>query len=97
MVILSPWFFSLRCDYMALESGQVGPPGGQHPVAAPGGGGAAWWVLAHQEPPSGGSWLQYFLLNAQKFLQKFQDILRTLISAQKQHHGNSAENSVSPG
>jgi hypothetical protein len=54
-------------------------------------------VLGHQGPISGGSWLQYFLLIQQKFLQKFQVIPRTFISAQKQHHGNSAENSVSPG
>jgi hypothetical protein len=63
----------------------------------PGGGGAPWWVVLHQAPPSGGSWLQYFLFIPQKILEKFRGILRTFIFAQKQHHGSSAENSVSPG
>jgi hypothetical protein len=63
----------------------------------PGGGGTPWRVVLHQGLPSDTSWLQYFLLIPQKFLEKFRDIPRTLISAQKQHHGNSAENSVSPG
>jgi hypothetical protein len=53
--------------------------------------------VAHQEPSSGTSWLQYFLFIQQKILQKFRGIRRTFISAQKQHHGSSAENSVSPG
>ena len=40
---------------------------------------------------------QYFLYIPQKILVNFQVIPRTFISAQKQHHGNFAENSVSPG
>jgi len=32
-----------------------------------------------------------------KILAKFRSIPRTFVSAQKQHHGSSAENSVSPG
>ena len=32
-----------------------------------------------------------------KILAKFCSIPRTFISAQKQHHGSSAENNVSPG
>jgi hypothetical protein len=54
-------------------------------------------VVAHQESPSDTSSLQYFLLIPQKILQKFCGNPRTFISAQKQHHGSSAENSVSPG
>jgi hypothetical protein len=82
---------------MALESGLTESPGGDHPEGRSRGQGAPWWVVAHQEPPSGTSWLQYFLFFQQKILQKFCGIWRTFISAQKQHHGSSAENSVSPG
>ena len=32
-----------------------------------------------------------------KILKKFRSILRTFISAQKQHHGSFAENRISPG
>jgi hypothetical protein len=82
---------------MVLESGLTELPVGTTHQGTPGGGGAPWWVVAHQEPPSGTSWLQYFLFIQQKILQKFRGIQRTFISAQKQHHGSSAENNVSPG
>ena len=38
-----------------------------------------------------------FLYFPKEISVDFQRILRTFISAQKQHHGSSAENSVSPG
>ena len=41
--------------------------------------------------------LQYFLYFPEKFSVNFQLVSRTFISAQKQHHGSSAKNSVSPG
>ena len=41
--------------------------------------------------------LPVFLYIPKIFSVKFQVIPRTFISAQKQHHGSSAENSVSPG
>ena len=65
--------------------------------------GAAWGVaaasglVAHWLTPSGGSLRMYFSLIPEKFSVNFQVIPRTFISAQKQHHGNSAENNVSPG
>ena len=45
---------------------------------------------------SGSFLLQYFLYFPKIFPVDFQRIPRTFISAQKQHHGSSAENSVSP-
>ena len=45
-----------------------------------------WWVLAPE-----------ILIIDIKILAMFCSIPRTFISAQKQHHGSSAENSVSPG
>ena len=47
--------------------------------------------------PSGNSSFQYFLYFPEKFSVDLHRIPRTFISAQKQHHGSSAENSVSPG
>ena len=41
--------------------------------------------------------LQYFLYFPKIFSVNFQPTLRTFISAQKQHHGSSAENSDSLG
>ena len=81
---------------MELDSGSVGPPGGHNPPgharrgARPSG-------LCSPRGPSGGSWLQYFSLFVKQFSKKFRSIRRTFISAQKQHHGTSVENNVSPG
>jgi len=58
---------------------------------------AACGLVAHWHAPSGGSLRRYFSFIPEKISVNFQDIPRTFISAQKQHHGNSAENSVSPG
>ena len=46
--------------------------------------------------PSGRFLFKYFLYFPKIFSVDFQRIPRTFISAQKQHHGSSAENSVSP-
>ena len=54
-------------------------------------------LVVHWPTPSGGSLRRYFSYFPEKFFVNFQDIPRTFISAQKQHHGNSAENIVSPG
>ena len=62
----------------------------------PGGVAAAQGLVAHSHTSSGGSLRKYFSFIPKKFSINFQDISRTFISAQKQHHGNSAENSVSP-
>ena len=47
--------------------------------------------------PSGRFLFQYFLYFPEKISVDFHRVPRTFISAQKQHHGSSAENSVSPG
>ena len=59
--------------------------------------GAPGGLVGSQLHPSGWFWRQYFLYIPQKIPVNFQVIPRTFISAQKQHHGNSAENSISPG
>ena len=65
--------------------------------ARPRGGGAPLWLVASSAFLSCDSSLQYFLYFPKIFSVNFQPIPRTFISAQKQHHGSSAENSVSPG
>ena len=47
--------------------------------------------------PSDRFLFQYFLYFPEKISVDFQRIPRTFISAQKQHHGSSAENNISPG
>ena len=59
--------------------------------------GAASTLVGPMGLPSGNSSFQYFLYFPEKISIDFQHIPRTFISAQKQHHGSSAENSVSPG
>ncbi len=54
-------------------------------------------LVANGWTPSGWFFRKYFLYIPKIFSVNFQVISRTFISAQKQHHGNSAENSVSPG
>ena len=66
-------------------------------LGAPGMARVPWWGLPTQVPLSGRSWIQKFSFIVYKFLAKFCSIPRTFISAQKQHHGSSAENDVSPG
>ena len=66
-------------------------------VAAARGEVAATGLVAHWPVPSGGSLRRYFSYFPEIFSVNFRDAPRTSISAQKQHHGNSAESSVSPG
>ena len=66
-------------------------------VGAARGEAAATGLVAHWSVPSGGSLRRYFSYFPEIFSVNFQDVPRTGISAQKQHHGNSAENNVSPG
>ena len=61
------------------------------------GGGHAPTLVGPTGLPSGRFLFQYFLYFPQKISVDFPRIPRTFISAQKQHHGSSAENSVSLG
>ena len=72
-------------------------PHGPHKLASRHQGVAATGLVAHWPIPSGGSLRRYFSYFLEIFCVNFQYVMRTFISAQKQHHGNSAENSVSPG
>ena len=92
-IILSPWFFLENRYLWSWTQGLRGHRVGTTHLGALGGG-APWWVVPTQVPPSGGSWLQKLSLFVLKFLTKFCSIPRTFISAQKQYHGSSAENSV---
>jgi hypothetical protein len=76
---------------MELELGLPKVRGGTSSLGAPP------ELVAPGWPPSGIFVRQYFLYIPQIFSINFQVNPRTLISAQKQHHGNSAENSVRPG
>ena len=74
-----------------MESGSAGPPGGDNPP------GRALVGCAHLGAPLRQVLAPEILIIDKKILAKFRSIPRTFISAQKQHHGSSAENSVSPG
>ena len=85
------------CDFIVLGGSSAGPPGGYNPPGRARRGGHAlvgcaqlvaplWWVLAPE-----------ILIIGIKNPRKVSSISRTFISAQKQHHGSSAENSVSLG
>ena len=88
-------FFWDESELIDLELGAAEPCGPNKPahrhqgVAEPG-------LVAHWPIPSGGSLGRYFSYFPEIFSGNFQDVLRTFISAQKQHQGNCAENSVSP-
>ena len=60
-------------------------------------GGGTLHPLGAHGLPNGSFSFQYFLYFPKKISVDFQRIPRTFISAQKQQHGSSAENSVSPG
>ena len=45
MIILSPYFFLEICDFIALVSGSVEPPGGDNPPRRAWRGGVPWWVV----------------------------------------------------
>jgi hypothetical protein len=64
------------------------------------GGGGVWRAMvgcSHPGAPLRSLLAPVILLFDRKILAKFRSIPRTFISAQKQHHGSSAENIVRPG
>ena len=67
------------------------------PRGAPQGGGHAPTLVGPTGLPSDRFVSPYFLYFPEKFSVDFHRIPRNFISTQKQHHGSSAENSVSPG
>ncbi len=89
-------FFLGESEFIELNLGAV-EPRGPHKLASHHQGVAATWLVAHWPIPSGGSLRRYFSYFPEIFSVNFQDVPRTFISAQKQHHGNSAEKSVSLG
>ena len=80
-----------------IENKLGGPTGSPRGTGArPRGVGAPSTLVEPTGLPSVNSLFQYFLYFPEKISVDFQRIPRTSISAQKQHHGSSAENSVSP-
>ena len=75
----------------------MGPTGSPRGTGARLGGGRAPTLVGPMRLPSGIFLFQYFLCFPEEFSVDFQRIPRTFISAQKQHQGSSAENSVGPG
>ena len=90
-------FFPGETEDMKLSLGAVEPRGPHKPSRRGLGVAAVCGLVAHWSTSSGGSLCTYFSLIPEKISVNFQDVPRTFSSAQKQHHGNSAENSVSPG
>ena len=80
-----------------MVSGSAGPPGGDNPPGRARRGGRALVGCAHSGAPLRQVLAPEILIIDIKILAKFRSIPRTFISAQKQHHGSSAENIVSPG
>ena len=80
-----------------LISRQGGPQGVHEAGGVPQGGWRAPTLVGPTGLPSGRFLFQYFLYFPEKFSVDFHRIPRTFISAQKEHHGSSVENSVSPG
>ena len=88
--------FGYLLEYLALESRQEGSRGGHRPPSC-GEGASACRLVTSLSTSWPSSSLQEFLYFPKIFSVNFQPIPRTFISAQKQHHGSSAENNVSPG
>ena len=97
VVILSPWFFSGNMWFYSVSfrvcwTARWGQPtwacleGWRALVGCAHPGAPLWWVLAPK-----------ILFYSIKIPCKVLFHSRTFISAQKQHHGSSAENNVSPG
>ena len=84
-------------EYIELSLGAVEPRGPHKPSRRGQGVAAAPGLVAHWLTSSGGSLRRYFSFIPEKISVNFQDVPRTFISTQKQHHGNSAKKSVSPG
>ena len=80
-----------------LVLGSAGPPGGDNPPGRAWRGCALVGCAHPGAPPPVVLGSRNSLLLYKKFLAKFHSISRTFISTQKQHHGSSAENNVSPG
>ena len=91
----SLWFFPPWIGTYRVGIRVGGAPGGPQACRAhPRGVGAPPGLVASGWPPSGWFFCQYFLYIPKIFSVNFQVNPRTFISAQKKHHGNSAENSV---
>ena len=80
-----------------VENKSGGPQGGHEIGGRAPGGGRAPTLVGPTGLPSGRFLFQYFSYFPEKISVDFQPIPRTFISAQKQHHGSSAKNTVSPG
>ena len=92
----SPWFF-LGSNYIELESRSEELQGAHEVGGAPRGEGRAPHPRGQGVGPLVFIFCKDFLLFPNRRSVEFQVIPRTSISAQKEHHGSSAENSVSPG
>ena len=75
----------------------MGPPGGYNPPGRSRRGGRTLVGCAQLGAPLRWVLAPEILIIGIKILKKFRSIPRYFISTQKQHHGSSAENSVSPG
>ena len=84
-------FFLPEHEYMELELRSVEQQGAHEA------GGAPWWVVLTQGGPLVVLASSIFLYLYKKILTKFRSNPRTFISSQKQLHGSSAKNNVSPG
>ena len=82
---------------VGVENKLGGPTESPRGTGACPGGGRPPTLVGPTGPPSDRFLFQYFLYFPEKFSVDFQRIPRTFIYAQKQHHGSSAEKSVSPG
>ena len=97
-IILSPLFFSGKIGFYSIGFKVCGATRWGQPTWARQERGVRPGGLCPPRCPSPvglGSKNSYLLYK--KFLAKFRSIPRTFISAQKQHHGSSAENNVSSG
>ena len=80
-----------------VENKSGGPTGRPRGTGARQGGGRSPTLMGPTGLPFDRFLFQYFSYFLEKFSIDFLCIPRTFISEQKQHHGSSAENSVSPG
>ena len=90
-------FFPGETEDIELSLGAVVPRGPHKPSRRGLGGGRGLWACGPLARPLRWIFAQVFSFIPEKISVNFQDISRTFISAQKQHHGNSAENSISSG
>ena len=90
-------FFLENQDFIASVLGSAGPPGGDNPPRSARRGAHPGGLCPPRFPPPVVLGFIKSLLLYKKILAKFRSVPRTFISAQKQHHDSSAENSASPG